>query len=187
MKNFAFDKAENPYKFELKALEPEPSKDSAFKIEPASVLVGPRTSHQFSVTFDPSKGTGNFKSIVLASPELSQDEIEIQGDNGGSNNDLLKKGSLGIISLILDATTIDPVLSIDRKLKMDGQNHMRLKYWSLSGDPDAPKKIQKLTFTNDSKADLTFNLNINGPFEIVKTKTNSGAVHPLAGKQQQDL
>jgi hypothetical protein len=28
---------------------------------------------------------------------------------------------------------------------------------------------------------LTFNLNINGPFEIVKTKTNSGAAHPLAG------
>ena len=29
---------------------------------------------------------------------------------------------------------------------------------------------------------MTFNLNINGPFEIVKTKTNSGAVHPLSGK-----
>lgn len=182
VKNFAFDKAENPFKFELKALEPEPSKDSAFKIEPATCLVGPRSSHQFTVTFDPSKGTGNFKSIVLASPELSQDEIEIQGDNATSNNDLLKKGSLGIISLILDATTIDPVLSIDRKLKMDGQNHMRLKYWSVQGEPDAPKKIQKLTFTNDSKADLTFNLNINGPFDIVKTKTNSGAAHPLAGK-----
>ena len=59
---------------------------------------------------------------------------------------------------------------------------MRLKYWSVSGEPDAPKKVQKLTYTNDSKADLTFNLNINGPFEIVKTKTNSGAVHPLAGQ-----
>ena len=38
-----------------------------------------------------------------------------------------------------------------------------------------------MTFTNDSKADLTFNLSLNGPFEIVKTKTNSGAVHPLSG------
>jgi len=27
---------------------------------------------------------------------------------------------------------------------------------------------------------MTFNLNINGPFEIVKTKSNTGAVHPLA-------
>lgn len=59
---------------------------------------------------------------------------------------------------------------------------MRLKYWSLT-EEDAPKKIQKLTFTNDSKADLTFNMNISGPFEIVKTKTNSGATHPLSGKQ----
>jgi len=89
---------------------------------------------------------------------------------------------LGIISLNLDALTIDPYLSIDRKLKMDAQNHLRLKYWSVTGEEDAPKKVQKLTFTNDSKADLTFNLSINGPFEIVKTKTNSGAVHPLSGK-----
>ena len=53
--------------------------------------------------------------------------------------------------------------------------------WSVQ-DEAAPKKNMTLTFTNESKADLTFNLNINGPFEIVKTKTNSGAAHPLSGK-----
>lgn len=63
---------------------------------------------------------------------------------------------------------------------MDGEHHMRFKYWSVPNEEDAPKKIQKLTFTNDSKADLIFNLNINGPFEIVKTKTNSGATHPIS-------
>lgn len=31
---------------------------------------------------------------------------------------------------------------------------------------------------------MTFNLNINGPFELVRTKTNSGATHPLSGQQQ---
>lgn len=132
MKNFAFDKSENPYKFDLRAIEPPASTDSAFKIEPSQCVVGPRSNHEFTITFDPSKGpAGAFRSIVLASPELSQDELEIQGAGGGasSNVDLLKKGSLGIISLNLDALTIDPVLSIDRKLKMDGQNHMRLKYW----------------------------------------------------------
>jgi hypothetical protein len=92
---------------------------------------------------------------------------------------------LGIISLKLDANTIDPLLSIDRKHKMDGHNHMTLRYWSLQTE-DAPKKIQKLTFTNDSKADLIFNLNMNGPFEIVKTKTNSGAVHPLANQKTKE-
>lgn len=99
------------------------------------------------MTFDPSKGTGEFKSIVLASPELSSEELEIQrgglgsGLGSQSSSDLLKKGSLGIISLNLDALTIDPVLSIDRKLKMDGQHHMRLKYWSVQGEEEAPKKV----------------------------------------------
>ena len=179
IKNLAFDKNEVPFKFEYTAIEPEVSDNSAFSITPASVMVGSRSNYTFTVTFDPSKGTGNFRSIILASPELSAEEIEIQAQGGGGGTDFSKKGSLGIISLNLDANTIDPLLSIDRKHKMDGQNHMRLKYWSQQSE-DAPAKIQKLTFTNTSKADLTFNLSITGPFEIVKTKTNSGAVHPLA-------
>ena len=60
---------------------------------------------------------------------------------------------------------------------------MKMRYWSVPKEFEAPSNIQKLTFTNNSKADLTFNLNISGPFEIVKTKTNSGAVHPLSGKK----
>jgi len=40
--------------------------------------------------------------------------------------------------------------------------------------------IKKLTFSNDTKADLTFNFTVQGPFEIVKSKTNSGAKHPMA-------
>ena len=44
IKNYAFDKNENPFKFEFQAIEPEESKDSAFKIEPESLTVGPRWS-----------------------------------------------------------------------------------------------------------------------------------------------
>jgi hypothetical protein len=59
-------------------VEPPPSLDSAFKIEPKQCMVGPRSVCNFTVTFDPSKGSaGAFKSIILASPELSNDEIEI--------------------------------------------------------------------------------------------------------------
>lgn len=77
VKNFAFDKAESPFKFEFAAIEPEPTKDSAFKIEPATAVVGSRSTAQFTITFDPSKGTGAYSSIVLASPELSLEELEI--------------------------------------------------------------------------------------------------------------
>lgn len=57
---------------------------------------------------------------------------------------------------------------------------MNFKYWSVPNEEDAPAAVQKIIYTNDSKADLTFNLTVQGPFEIVKTKSNTGAVHPLA-------
>lgn len=53
---------------------------------------------------------------MLASPELSQEEIEIADDP----NDLPKKGSLGTIALKLFANTIRPELSIDKSTRMDG-------------------------------------------------------------------
>ena len=57
---------------------------------------------------------------------------------------------------------------------------MNFKYWSIPNDSEAPSATQKIIYTNNTKADMTFNLNIAGPFEIVKTKSNSGAAHPLA-------
>lgn len=60
VKNYSFNKAEFPFKFEYNVIEPQPTLDSAFKIEPESATVGSRSSHEFKVTFDPSKGVGNF-------------------------------------------------------------------------------------------------------------------------------
>lgn len=57
---------------------------------------------------------------------------------------------------------------------------MTFNYWSIPNDPDAPPATQKIIYTNNTKADMNFNLNINGPFEITKTKSNTGGVHPLA-------
>jgi hypothetical protein len=46
---------------------------------------------------------------------------------------------------------------------MDGGKHINIKHWSVTDD-DAPSLIQKLTFSNDSKADLIFNFGVTGPF-----------------------
>ncbi len=54
------------------------------------------------------------------------------------------------------------------------------KYWSYRGCEEAPNSIQKIIYTNDTKSDLVFNLKTEGPFEIVKTKTNTNAKHPQA-------
>jgi len=92
---------------------------------------------------------------------------------------LPKKGSLGTIALMLNANTIAPTLSIDKSDRLDGGKQVKIKKWAIASD-DAPNVIKKLTFSNDTKADLTFNFGVSGPFEIVKSKTNSGAKHPLA-------
>ena len=112
---------------------------------------------------------------MIASPELAQEEIEIAGDT----SEQPKKGTLGIISLNFNANTISPMLSIDKSVKMDGGKHINVKKWAVV-DEDAPSVIQKLTFSNDTKADLTFNFGVTGPFEIVKSKSNTGAKHPLS-------
>lgn len=64
---------------------------------------------------------------------------------------------------------------------MDNERHINFKVWSTV-DEYAPAHTRKLIFSNDSKADMIFNLNTTGPFEIVGTKTNTGAKHPLAGQ-----
>ena len=79
----------------------------------------------------------------------------------------------------LNANTISPQLSLDKSVKMDGGKHINMKKWSVVDD-DAPSIVQKLTFSNDTKADMTFNFGVSGPFEIVKSKSNTGAKHPLA-------
>ncbi len=178
-KNFSYDRKENPFKFDFQAIEPEESQNSAFEITPKQYVVGSRETASFTVTFYSTKGVEEFRSIILASPELSKEELEVADDG----DEFLKKGSLGIISLHLSGTTINPFLKIDKKVRMDGKNHVLFKFWSVPNEEGAPSATKKLTYVNETKADLTFNLETTGPFEIVKTKTNTGAVHPLVASQ----
>ena len=67
------------------------------------------------MTFNSTKGVGEFRSIVMASPELDPADIESEDDAH-----LTKKGSLGIIAVNLFAMTLEPKLIIDRKLRHDG-------------------------------------------------------------------
>jgi hypothetical protein len=79
----------------------------------------------------------------------------------------------------MGAITISPKLSMDKSSQMDGDNHISVKAWSVPNEPEAPAKVKKITYTNETKADMVFNLTTSGPFDIVKTKSNTGAKHPL--------
>ena len=112
---------------------------------------------------------------MLANPVLSADEIAIIDEN----DDLLKKGALGLISLMLSGHTVNPQLKLDKSIKIDQMNHLGFKLWSYKCE-DTPSDSRRLIFTNENKADLVFNVQVNGDFEIIKSKTNSGAKHPMA-------
>ena len=102
------------------AIAPEESKNSAFEITPKQQVIGSRETFTFNVTFSSNKGVGDFSSVILATPELSKEELQIADDG----DEFLKKGSLGIISLNLEATTIIPYLAIDKSTRVDGDNHV---------------------------------------------------------------
>lgn len=97
-------------------------------------MLGPREIQNFTVTFFSNKGIGEFKSIMMATPGLSQDEIEIAEEG----DEFIRKGALGIISLGLLGETLNPELTIDKKPRHDGEHHLGFKYWSVPNDPDAP-------------------------------------------------
>ena len=71
VKNNGFDSKENPYKFNFNVIEPEESKNSAFEVAPKNSVLGPREIQTFAVTFFSNKGIGEFKSVMMATPELS--------------------------------------------------------------------------------------------------------------------
>ena len=114
----------------------------------------------------------------MATPAICAEEIELAKDP----SDLPKPGSLGTISLNLNAQTIQPYLKIDKTIQLDGQRHIKFKVWAQQA-PEAPYHTRNLTFSNDTKADMVFNLTTSGPFEIVGTKSNTGSKHPLAAQQ----
>lgn len=176
IKNTSFDKAQTPFKFNFTALEPSESTDTAYEVVPKQASVAPRSSQEFTVYFHPNKGVGLFQSTLLASPQVSEQEIAAATDP----SDLPAPGSLGIIALSLNATTISPYLQLDKNVKMDGEKHVKFTQWAVVDKDVQTKALKKLVFSNDTKADMTFHFQVDGPFSIVKSKSNTGAKHPLA-------
>lgn len=241
-KNTGFDSEENPYKLKFDLIEPEPTMDSPFEIEPRTVIIPARETQFFEVKFNSTYGVETFKSVILAHPKLAEnfdmhddreskteemiqhtkrtDPYEYQSDSsddnenyqmgsrpqsirtptmgGRSQNDMSKYGDseeesrseydpakdvskrpLGIVALKLFATTIEPVLTVDMKKKLDGEYYFNFYQWPMDHE-DEPSPVEKICLTNETKANIICNISTEGPFKIIDTKTNSGSVHPLA-------
>lgn len=80
IKNIGFDSDENPYKLNFEIIEPEPSHNSPFEIEPRATIIPARETQFFEVKFNSNQGVEIFKSVVLAHPKLAS-EIEEEGES----------------------------------------------------------------------------------------------------------
>lgn len=78
-KNSGFDSEENPFKLNFELIEPAPSTNSPFEIEPQSVIIPARETQFFEVRFNSNQGVDTFKAVILAHPKLAEN-LELQED-----------------------------------------------------------------------------------------------------------
>lgn len=181
-----------PFKLDFKAIEPPPATDSAFAISPPSAVIESKGSTSFQVKFDGKKGMGFFQSTILAHPHLVDEgagsrrmslEDEAKKEASAKTFLDLEQGSvtttqsamlkdLGFVALYATGSTLQPKLSVDKHVTSGGEQVVKFKSWSLQHD-SAPKLVRKITLTNNTLAELQFNLSVEGPFRLVKTKTNA--------------
>ncbi len=81
----------------------------------------------------------------------------------------------------MKATTIEPVLVVDKKQRLNKDFQFNFHHWSVE-DEEAPPSLRKMILKNETKANMIFNISADGPFEILKTKTNSDSFHPLSNR-----
>jgi len=121
----------------------------------------------------------NVEEYEVGHSEQMSQHIREEGEGSIDEVQETAKRSLGIVALNLFAKTIEPILSVDMKKKLDGEHYFNFYQWPMDHE-DEPSPVQKICLVNETKAIIIFNLSTEGPFRIVGTKTNSGSVHPLA-------
>ena len=110
VKNSAFDSKDMPYKIDFDMNEPTESDNSPYEIEPKVSIIPSKTTATFEVKFNSDQDVGNFPSIVLAHPQIAEENI----DPDDEERIAAAKRPLGIVALRLNATTCEPKLSVDR-------------------------------------------------------------------------
>lgn len=158
----------DPYRVELEAVEPEQeSVNSPFTVTPKKSIVTPKGKFTYEITFDTSHSLGRSNSVILAHPHLAHNESK---ENTGPN--------LGVICLSLRGETLEPHLTVDKKKRKDNNSYQQFEVWPVNLE-DAASLTKKISLTNETFADLIFNMSLTGSFELVETITNA-PVHPLA-------
>jgi len=85
------------------------------------------------VIFNSDQGINKYPAVILAHPKLAQQEID------PDDEEMLALASrpLGIVALKLSGETIEPVLTVDWKKRLDNEFMFDFFSWSVK-DEEAP-------------------------------------------------
>lgn len=90
-----------------------------------------------------------------------------------------------MIAVLLKAETIIPKLNYEKMLQFDGSVLTAFQKWSIG---DSKKDVKTLCLSNKFNTNLIFQIQVEGPFKLIKTATNSPLKYNLfATKNPLDL
>lgn len=115
---------------------------------------------------------GKYNAIMIAEPHLSQNNNEIVN---------VKDSNLQDLVVAVQAFSIQPSLHIDKAVQLDGLVMVSFEKWSFM---DSQKEIQSLCLVNKFRTNFIFTLDIEGPFKIISTYTNSPLKYELSTNNQ---
>lgn len=116
---------------------------------------------------------GAYNAILIAEPKLSSKENEEVKDAPESN--------LQDLVVSTQAFSIQPSLNLDKSVQIDGSVSMSFEKWSYM---ESQKDIRTICLVNKFRTNFIFTLEIEGPFKIIQTYTNSPLKYELASSSQ---
>mmetsp|Transcript_27654 Transcript_27654/g.24320 ORF Transcript_27654/g.24320 Transcript_27654/m.24320 type:complete len:222 (+) Transcript_27654:241-906(+) len=136
-------------KLKWNPIAPREAENGPFTVSPKTACVKGRKTETFTVTFH-STETRVFNSVMVARPKL----VERPEDEG-------KKKTMKVedLPVYLDAHTVQPQLSLDKRTQIDGSHMIRFEKWALY---DNKKSVKKIILKNRTLADLIFNVELDG-------------------------
>ncbi|CAD8087121.1 unnamed protein product [Paramecium primaurelia] len=145
------------------ANEPPESKDGPFQVVPNKERIKQRKEKHFTLHFT-TQDTGNYSACLVARPRLiNQDK------------------TIGEVAFYVKSETITPYLTFDKLEKLEGGFQVKFQKWSSGYNQ---KQEKKLVLVNRQKSSFVCTFEIEGPFKIMQTSTNSPQKYELGMKTE---
>jgi len=139
-------------------IPPKEATNGPFKIHPMNTVIKARCTELFTISFA-SNMVGIYDAVSVGETELIRDGDEMR-----------KSSKTNPLPFYLKATTVNPVLTVDKLKRLDGSHLLKFEKWALS---QTKKQFRNVILRNQTPAHLDFTVQIDGPFKICEMKSSA--------------